>query len=304
MNDIIEKYKFTEYLQENKDFVRGSHDTYEDGNYKFAPNVPALYIIKHIPTGKFYVGQTISLGRRISHHFGSLKNNKHACYRLQNLFNESSENDFMFKYTIINNDKERIDLEEYILKKYSNSSSLLNTVINGGTWIHERNSERVEEFSKKISESSKARVGELNSFYGKNHSDESKQKMRESKIGSENPSCWKSVVVNGKYYKNLESASIDLGIPIVTVSHRVNNEKYVYCNYYEPIDEKDIKVVDERLLFDPKIKDIKIAYDIEGKIYFSGKDVLKDYPELKGASSVSYRIKSSNPKFKNWKKII
>lgn len=303
MITIIENYKFTEYLQENKDFVRGSHATYEDGNYRYAPKVPALYIIKHIPTEKFYVGQTSELGRRLSHHFGHLRNNVHACYRIQELFNNGSESEFAFKYTVIHDNQERYDLEEFILSKYSNSELLLNTVVDGETWIHERNSEMLDGYRKKLSKAASKRVGELNSFYGKSHSEETKQRLKEANTGKENPNCWKSVVINGKYYKNLQDASEDIGIPLETVSHRVNNDNYIFCNYYEPENESDIRVIDSRLLFDPKMKTIRAVYNIEGNIYYSTDDILKDYPEIK-KSAIYNRLKSSNPKFKNWKKII
>ena len=103
--------------------------------------------------------------------------------------------------------------------------------------------------------------------------------------------------------KKLEDASVDIGIPLETVAHRVNNNNYIYCNYYAPEDENDIKIIDDRLLFDPKIKTVRCVYEIEGNIYYKTDDILEDYPEIK-RSSIYHRTKSKNPKFKNWKKII
>ena len=254
-------------------------------------------------TGKFYVGQTSEVGRRLSHHFGHLRNNAHACYRLQELYNISSECSFMFKYALIDSAENRYSLEEEILKEYKNSELLLNTTIDGETWIHDRNLDRVNAYKKKMSNMGKDRTGSKNAFYGKRHTDECRKRMSDIKTGSTNPNCWKAVVVNGKYYKKLEDASVDIGIPLETVAHRVNNNNYMYCNYYAPEDENDIKIIDDRLLFDPKIKTVRCVYEIEGNIYYKTDDILEDYPEIK-RGSIYHRIKSKNPKFKNWKKII
>lgn len=299
MINVLNKYKFTEYSQGNEDFVSGSH---KEGNYKYAPELPAVYVIKHMETGMFYVGQTSAVGRRISHHFGHLRRGVHTCYRLQEIFDKYSEGDFWFCYTHIDNSDERHSLEEHILSENSNNDLLLNTMIDG-VWNDERNPELAESQRKKLSEFAKTRVGDKNPFYGKAHTSETRERLRRAHLGKENTACWKAVVVNGVYYKNLESASEALGIPQATVSHRVNNKDYIYCNYYEPKDEDDVRVVDERLLFDPKMKAVRSVFEIEGVLYYSTDDILKVHTDVK-KSAIHYRIKSKNSKFKNWKKII
>ena len=89
--------------------------------------------------------------------------------------------------------------------------------------------ERADEISKILSEHAKSRTGEKNSFYGRSHSDETKNKM--SKIrkeqgykGSQN----KPISINGKEYTSLGEASKDLEIPITTIRWRCKSENPKY----------------------------------------------------------------------------
>ena len=299
---IIDNYIFTVYHQENEGFLRGSHKTQEQGNYRYAMHIPGVYIIKHMPTGSFYVGNTTEIGRRLSHHFGNLQSNRHDCSRLQELYNRSDYLDFAFKYTMIVDKDERFDLEEDILAKNIDNPLILNTVVNGRTWIHKKNENIVGPYREKLSEWASSRTGDKNPFYGKSHTEDTKKKMRVSKLGKENPSAHSAVVINGIYYKSQTHASQELGVNSSTISHRVKNDNPLFCNYYTPTDKNDIKIIDERFLFDPKEKGISTVYDIEGKIYFKTKDISEVYDIHQ--SSVSWRCKSKNIKYKNWKRII
>lgn len=78
-----------------------------------------------------------------------------------------------------------------------------------------------------LSEVGKTRIGEKNAFYGKQHSEETKEKLRKSSLGRDN-GTGHSVEVNGVVYGSYGLASKALSIPLVTIRHRClsNNPKF------------------------------------------------------------------------------
>jgi len=64
---------------------------------------------------------------------------------------------------------------------------------------------------KKLSEIGKTKIGELNSFYGKTHSDETKQKISKSKKGTKSVNR-KPVVIDGVEYESIKQAHLVTGI--------------------------------------------------------------------------------------------
>lgn len=76
----------------------------------------------------------------------------------------------------------------------------------------------------------KLRVGELNGFYGKHHSDETKNLLRE-KFKGRLPANSKAVIIDGEYYASCGVASRELNIPHVTIWHRCQNTNPNFSNY-------------------------------------------------------------------------
>jgi len=64
---------------------------------------------------------------------------------------------------------------------------------------------------KKLSDIGKTKVGELNNFYGRTHSDETKERISKNKKGTE-PVNRKSVVVDGVEYESIKQAHLMTGI--------------------------------------------------------------------------------------------
>ena len=88
---------------------------------------------------------------------------------------------------------------------------------------------RAKEMKEEISKRSSLRYGEKNSFYGKHHSEETKQKIREKNLGKKNLSCSKQVIVNGVIYESASMCAKELNIPLVTVAYRARNAIYGFA---------------------------------------------------------------------------
>lgn len=86
--------------------------------------------------------------------------------------------------------------------------------------------EQRAERSKQASE----RVGERNSFFGKTHSEETKEKIRLSRIGNI-PANSKKVEVDGVVYESLTEASRQFGISPALMVYRINSDKPKYSGY-------------------------------------------------------------------------
>mgnify|MGYP001171555229 CR=1 FL=1 len=93
-----------------------------------------------------------------------------------------------------------------------------------------------DETKDKLREKGKMRTGSRNGFYGKNHSDESKQAMSERhralrKDPSYISATSKSVKVNGKEFVSAKQASRELEIPYTLLIHRIKSPLNRYSDY-------------------------------------------------------------------------
>lgn len=67
--------------------------------------------------------------------------------------------------------------------------------------------------------------GDKNPFYGKTHSDETKEKIRQSKIGKK-PSNSKQITINGITYKSQSDAARALGVVPAMITYRIKKGIY------------------------------------------------------------------------------
>jgi len=73
--------------------------------------------------------------------------------------------------------------------------------------------------------------GENNPFYGKKHSEESKEKMKKASIGKYNGNQNKPVIIKGKEYSSLGQAAKNIGVCVATIYNRINNPKFGEYQY-------------------------------------------------------------------------
>ena len=69
-----------------------------------------------------------------------------------------------------------------------------------------------------------AKSGINNPFYGRKHTEETKNKMRNLKLGKNSNNC-KKIIVNGKEYNSMTECSKDLGISLTHLHNIINGKR-------------------------------------------------------------------------------
>ena len=176
----------------------------------FKMTVPYTYLLKHVPTGKFYYGCRFAEG---CHPTEFWKSYKTSSKYVKELVEQYGENTFEYEIRKTFTDKQSArNWETKVLKKMNvvARSDFLNMTDNisisseaaskgrkGKFGIFKisqgqidaikkanTGSKRSEEVKRKMSDSAKGkRSGDMNPMFGKKMSDETKQKMRLAKIG-------------------------------------------------------------------------------------------------------------------------
>jgi group I intron endonuclease len=100
--------------------------------------------------------------------------------------------------------------------------------------------EKAEEIKKKMSEHAKTRTGEKNPFYGKQHTEETKEILRKKCVGKYYGNQNIPFYIDDKKYSSLGEASKDLGIHITTIRHRLKSKNKRFDNYRYELINKNI----------------------------------------------------------------
>ena len=90
--------------------------------------------------------------------------------------------------------------------------------------------EKAEEISKKLSKIASKRVGEKNGFFNRQHTDESKSKISQKRMGIK-PINRIRLSINDVIYDSYHDASKELNIPIVTIRWRCLSKNPNFINY-------------------------------------------------------------------------
>lgn len=146
--------------------------------------ISGIYQIKNLVNGKVYIGSSVDIKSRWRNHLSKLRNNKHHSRHLQRAWDKYGENSFEF--SIVEYVSSEINLLE-IEQKWIDKTKCCD--INFGYNIIQKAESNIghkwtEESKQKSSNAKKGKyLGENNPFYGKEHSDETKEKMSKSHIG-------------------------------------------------------------------------------------------------------------------------
>ena len=154
-----------------------------------------IYLIKNKLNGKIYVGQTteekgfngryersgIGIERVYKYHKCNKDNNKsHNSHLLRSIEKYGFDSfEVIEEFDVAFNREELDKLESLYIDIYQTRNKAYGYNDKGGG-SHGKLS---KETKKKLSEKAKLRTGENNSFYGKHHSEETKQKIREANSG-------------------------------------------------------------------------------------------------------------------------
>lgn len=120
-----------------------------------------VYQITNKENGKFYIGSTCDLKRRLSEHFGELRRKEHYSTELQNDYNIFGRDSFVVSILEECEVKSLRDREQYYIDKF-------NPVENGYNQSTSAYANNVPH----------PMYGENNPFYGKHHTEETKAKLR------------------------------------------------------------------------------------------------------------------------------
>lgn len=150
------------------------------------------YLLVDVKTGKFYVGSSQDVEKRIKQHLSDLRAKRHHCSNLQDIWDK---NQFLEEYVYPTETREEAyALEQELLDKHKGSDLLLNiglSVVGGDNLT---NNPRREEIIAKMQErrcsmSPQERkifgsIGEKNGMWGKTHTTEAREKISKANLGN------------------------------------------------------------------------------------------------------------------------
>lgn len=206
-----------------------------------------IYKISNIINNRIYIGSTYNISARFSAHKSSLRKNKHYNYKLQNDWNKSKGDNFIFEIIELCTKHMCLQREQFYIEKlnpYYNisleaSSPMSNRKHNPETikklkgrkpW--NKGIKRTHEEKQKMSENRKGipypeyakenlrkRKGSLSYWYGKKLSTETRRKISENQ-----PKC-RVECSNGKVYNSQLEASRDLNIRQGHISEHLKGKR-------------------------------------------------------------------------------
>ncbi|MCR4362018.1 GIY-YIG nuclease family protein [Bacillus subtilis] len=140
--------------------------------------ISCVYMIQNEINNRVYIGSTKDLKNRMNRHLSILRNGKHDSDKLQKDWNEFGQSNFKLYILEIVTQEDLLIREQFFMNKYNSFSDKgYNLHPKAGSPLGYKHREDVRQ---KYSES---RRDEMNGFYNKKHTKESKDKMSKSHLG-------------------------------------------------------------------------------------------------------------------------
>lgn len=198
-------------------------------------------MIHNDKNNKKYIGCTKDYDMRVKQHLRYLKGNYHHNHKLQDDYNKLNlKLEFEILYQS-SDESSAFNMEEKLIQ--DNSTQIVGYNLSDGGLRNKGYTQ--SDYAKAVaSKIHSQKVGELNSFYGKKHSDETKQKISDAKRGKEghkhteeykknaslNSVKNKKIFYYGEEYRSITHASEITGTTRTTIRKRLNdvNNKEAY----------------------------------------------------------------------------
>lgn len=166
---------------------------------------PGIYMILCLSNDYRYIGESTNVASRFAGHRRDLRRGIHNNEGLQKDFNLYGESAFLFTVLYLGEEwKERVT-------RIKKESQLI--------------IEHVEKCYNHYAEMSD-RMGELNAFYGKRHSEATRKLMSEQKKGVPNGLLGRKISIEGKEYPSIAEASRQLKHSRKMIRNRVNDDTF------------------------------------------------------------------------------
>jgi len=167
--------------------------------------LPGLYMILCLANDYRYYGQTSNISGRIASHKSMLRRKVHANQKVQNDWNLYGEFHFQFVVLYIGEDwkskTDRTKMESQLITE---------------------NSERCYN----VFASDQLRIGALNGFYQKRHSEKTKLLMSSIKKGIPNDALGKKICIQGRIFPSIAQASRELGHSRKLIRTRISSSSF------------------------------------------------------------------------------
>jgi group I intron endonuclease len=137
-----------------------------------------VYQIRNLVNDRVYVGQSIHLSARKSHHFSDLKYNKHGNRHLQNAYNLYGKDNFVFEIVLYCEDFELTRYENAIKHLHENNCYNIRICADSNKGL-----EVSEETRRKLSQSAHQPKGELSPSFGRKHTKEEREAISNAQWG-------------------------------------------------------------------------------------------------------------------------
>lgn len=214
--------------------------------------VSGVYRIRNLTNNKFYIGSTNNLYRRFIQHKTLLEKGVHHSIYLQRAFDKYGTSQFIMEVLLLCKQEYLLYYEQQLIYELEPDYNMNKeaTSNRGYKWSEQSRQKASEShlgnqnaLGHKLSEESKQLIsasrkgkyiGEQNGFYGKTHTEEIRQRIRDAQTGrkhseetkkKQSKSHYKPVKIGDIVYESLNAASEASGINKSTLSRWCKDER-------------------------------------------------------------------------------
>ncbi len=142
--------------------------------------ISCIYKITNTVNGKFYIGSTRDLAGRKRKHLSELRRDLHGNAHLQAAFNLYGEASFEWSVMVECEQHQLLDLEQKLIDETDCTNREVGynvSLVAGAPMAGRKHTEA------SLDKMKQAKLGDKNTFYGKQHTDHTKQLLRDAMVG-------------------------------------------------------------------------------------------------------------------------